>query len=375
MKIGALTLTLVLAMAGAVPTVMAQDKPAPKATEGPKLKVGDAAPKIEVVKWVKGTPVDKLDPNKIYVVEFWATWCGPCIRNIPHLTELQKEYKGKVQFIGVSIWEDQDSEAPQEKGTKFLTTVEDFVKDMGDKMDYTVAFGGDRGTMSETWMKPAGLRGIPAAFIVKDGKIAWIGHPARMDEDLAAVVAGTYDPSKAAERAAKQQEKEAKGRQISNRIGLALQEDRKEDALKAIDELVEFDPSMALPVAGTKFKLMMEVKGPDAAYGYAREITSGKGKDDAQLLNQIAWTILDDADVTKRDFDYALTVAERANDVTNGKSAAILDTLARAHFEKGDVNKAIEFQTKALNAITKAEEDMFRDQMEEALKKYKAAKK
>ncbi len=372
MKFGALTLTLVLAMTGAVPTLMAQDKPAPKAAEGPKLKIGDAAPKIEVVKWVKGSAVESYAPGKIYVVEFWATWCGPCIRNIPHLTELQKQYKDKVQFVGVSIWEDN---VPPEEGQTYLSRVEAFVKDMGEKMDYTVAFGGDHGTMADTWMKAAGLRGIPAAFIVKDSKIVWIGHPARMDEDLAAVVAGTYDPAKAAERAAKQQEKEAKGRQISNRIGLALQEDRKEDAIKAIDELVEFDPTMALPVASTKFKLLMDVKGPDAAYGYARQITDGKGKDDAQALNQIAWMILDEDGIAKRDYDYALSVAERANQVSNGKNAAILDTLARAHFEKGNIDKAIDFQTKALSAITKSEEDMFRADMEEALKKYKAAKK
>jgi thiol-disulfide isomerase/thioredoxin len=61
-------------------------------------------PPLKVAKWIKGKPVQRFEPGKVYVVEFWATWCGPCRRSIPHLTELAKKFKGKVTFIGVSIW-------------------------------------------------------------------------------------------------------------------------------------------------------------------------------------------------------------------------------------------------------------------------------
>lgn len=136
------------------------------------LKVGDKAPELKIDAWVKGEQITGFEKGKVYVVEFWATWCGPCIKNIPHLTELQKEYKD-VAFIGVAASErGDDAKSKQEK-------VEKFVKDKGDEMGYRVAFDGDR-EMSKDWMQAAGQGGIPCAFIVDgEGKVAFIGHPAK----------------------------------------------------------------------------------------------------------------------------------------------------------------------------------------------------
>src|SRR5215470_10631086 len=74
------------------------------ASAAEQLGVGDAAPKLEVKEFVKGEPVKQFDKGKIYVVEFWATWCPPCRESIPHLTGLQKKHKDVV-FIGVSVSE------------------------------------------------------------------------------------------------------------------------------------------------------------------------------------------------------------------------------------------------------------------------------
>ncbi len=112
------------------------------------------------------------------MVEFWATWCGPCRATIPHLTELAHKYKDKgVRFIGVDVWE---------RDTKLVAP---FLAEMGDKMDYSVALDDvpkdgkpADGAMAKNWMKAAEENGIPTAFVVRDGKIAWIGHPIEMDE-------------------------------------------------------------------------------------------------------------------------------------------------------------------------------------------------
>ena len=47
------------------------------------LGVGDDAPALEVSKWAKGEKIDKLEKDRTYVVEFWATWCGPARTSIP----------------------------------------------------------------------------------------------------------------------------------------------------------------------------------------------------------------------------------------------------------------------------------------------------
>lgn len=145
-------------------------------TQAATLKVGDPAPKLEAGKWIQGDPVTRFEPGKAYLVEFWATWCGPCRATIPHLNELHSKFKEKgLVVIGQNVWERDES------------LVAPFVKKMGDKMSYRVALddksGSKEGKMAKTWMEAAGRNGIPSAFLVdKTGKIAWIGHPMQLKE-------------------------------------------------------------------------------------------------------------------------------------------------------------------------------------------------
>src|SRR4051812_31324782 len=78
----------------------AQDKPPVT------LKPGDPAPPLRVSKWLKGGPIPKLEKGKVYVMEFWATWCGPCVAGMPHVTKLQKKYADRgVVVIGMNVGE------------------------------------------------------------------------------------------------------------------------------------------------------------------------------------------------------------------------------------------------------------------------------
>ena len=47
--------------------------------------------------------------GKVILIDFWATWCGPCIKEIPSLIELEKEYYGKdITFVSISFDKDAD---------------------------------------------------------------------------------------------------------------------------------------------------------------------------------------------------------------------------------------------------------------------------
>ena len=72
----------------------AQTKPA-QAAPAQTLNIGDKAPAINVETWVKGEPITGYESGRVYVVEFWATWCGPCIAQMPHLSQIARTYKDK----------------------------------------------------------------------------------------------------------------------------------------------------------------------------------------------------------------------------------------------------------------------------------------
>jgi thiol-disulfide isomerase/thioredoxin len=317
------------AMLACGPMALAQtDKPAPKDQKAQvkKLAVGDKAPAIKVEKFIKGEPVKEFEKGKVYVVEFWATWCRPCIAAFPHLSELQKEYKDKgVTFIGTNIWERGYSEST-------IATVADFVKNQGDKMAYTVAYDGGTKFMEENWMNAAGIRGIPAAFVVnKEGKIAWIGNPHDKDFDsvIAKVAAGSLD------------------------------------AIETIDP------------RALNSEIMGAIKAKDFAKvtEIGNRVLNGPGKDNPEALNVVAWTTVDPAsglDKKDMDLDLAMKAAERANELTKGKSGEILDTLARVYFIKGDIAKAIELQTKAVEL---APSEKLKEELSKVLDEYKNAKR
>ena len=122
-----------------------------------ELTVGDKAPALKVANWVKGKPVN-LGKGSYTVVEFWATWCGPCKQSIPHLSDMANAYKGKVNFVGVSVWES--------KPIDYTTKVPAFVKEMGSKMNYNVATDTSDQHMAKQWLQAAGENGIPSAFLI-----------------------------------------------------------------------------------------------------------------------------------------------------------------------------------------------------------------
>lgn len=138
-------------------------------------KPGDAVTPETLGKldWIRGEAPKEWEPGKVYILECWATWCGPCVAAIPHVDGLYDKYSEKgLRVIGVNVWED-----GKEK-------VADFVAKKGEGMSYPVAYTGKGGAFETEWLTPAGVGGIPHAFVVKDGKVILATHPMQLNAEM-----------------------------------------------------------------------------------------------------------------------------------------------------------------------------------------------
>jgi thiol-disulfide isomerase/thioredoxin len=120
-----------------------------------------AAPSLGAVQWI--TPVPDA-AGKVILIDFWATWCGPCRAAIPELNAIQARFKNDLVVVGLS------DESPE--------TIRAFRRQV--RMDYAVATDPARG------MKRAlGVQGIPNVFILStDGVVRWQGIPMDPEELL-----------------------------------------------------------------------------------------------------------------------------------------------------------------------------------------------
>ena len=166
-------------------------------TAKPTFKIGDAAPALQPISWIQGTPVTKYEPGHVYVVEFWATWCPPCIKTMPRLSALQKKYPDTLTVVGVNV------EALLGHEPK-ADAVPAFMKKWGKDMAYTVAMDDPtKKTISDAWITASGSLGIPTACIIDgQGKLAWVGYPDLVqsyafDQALHDTVAGKIDLARA----------------------------------------------------------------------------------------------------------------------------------------------------------------------------------
>jgi len=165
------------------PAVVAQD------TARARLAAGDPAPALQCGAFLRGEAFEAFPPGRVTVVEFWATWCGPCIGAFPHLSALQREYRERgLTVLGVDVWEEK---GPVVRGE---AEVRKFVEARAAQLAYSVALDREDGAMARNWLEAAGLRGIPATFVVDGaGKLAWIGHPDALALVLQELYAGTWD--------------------------------------------------------------------------------------------------------------------------------------------------------------------------------------
>lgn len=125
--------------------------------------------------WLQGTPVKEWEKDKVYIFEFWATWCGPCLAAMPHMEQLHQAFKDnpRMQIVGVNVMDRKSPEALKE-----------FLKNRPSPLNYTMAVDVDGKKTKEKWLDPLEVNGIPHAFAIKNGKLIWRGHPAKLSEEI-----------------------------------------------------------------------------------------------------------------------------------------------------------------------------------------------
>ncbi|MCM3876591.1 MAG: TlpA family protein disulfide reductase [Thermoanaerobaculia bacterium] len=273
------------------------------------LGVGDVAPALEVESWLHGPPVKLFAPGTVYVIEFWATWCGPCVANVPRLSEIARAYRGRVEVVGAT--------SPDRWGNS-LEAVRKFITAKGERIAYHVAWlpesagpTGDVGIHRNPWFRQAGLENLPTAFVVDGrGRIAWIGDPLTVDGPLRRILAGDWDLAAATRRWGDSRRAEGQRRKLEQL-------------------LTSGDVAAARTLA---FRLVRR-----------------EGGDDPRLMSLVASAIAGSPLKADRALlEIAFEASARSVSLTQRKSPGMLDVLARVQFLRGDVADAIESEESAI---------------------------
>lgn len=330
--------------------IYAQDIPAPT------LDVGDPAPTLYVQEWVKGAPIQRIEKGHIYIIEFWATWCKPCIAATPHLSALARQHKGKVTVIGMDIYENEDISVHKIKA---------FVDSMGDKMDYRVGIDDDN-RMVDEWLVASGEKenGIPRSFVVNaEGRLAWIGHPKDLDTVLRQIVDNNWDINEALEK--RNEKKRLKALDLDAGYQLNYPPDvfkpgyveRPDSTLLVIAEIVRNEPKLkyAYFIAFHTFSSLLKVN-QQKAYEYGEEILTSTVEDPA--YSAIIFNVERYSDTLNLLPEiYRLGAEASQKQINQYPYPEIVDLssgynqMAKWYWRANDKSKAIASQQKAIEAL------------------------
>lgn len=125
-----------------------------------KSFLNEKAPELTVETWISKKPNTK---GKFIIIDFWATWCGPCRKAIPELNKIAKEFAKDVVVIGIS-------DEPVEKVKAMKEPVIEYYQGVDPK---------------KTMYKTLEIQGIPHVIIIDPkGIVRWEGFPLLGNHEL-----------------------------------------------------------------------------------------------------------------------------------------------------------------------------------------------
>lgn len=319
------------------------------------------APSLPEGKALKGGPLAAFEPGKTYVVSFWSAPAAEREGAVVSLIELARFDPKNLEVVCITG-------GPETVAARAL------LEKSGDLNNLRViALPPDRkrpdpGT--EAWTSLVAQDVYPRTFIVdRSGEVAFGGDVLEAAEVIGDVVGGTLTGEMAQEnrqRVAADLEK-VRAEVQGNALQMQLRADNGA-AVKVVDALLAKYPTLRSELLREKLFSLLRAERYEEAYAVADEAAHANRFNPNQL-NEMAWFIVDEEWIAEPDLDRALKMSERSVELSAGQTGAFLDTLARVHFERGDLDKAIEIQSRALAVATPRE----REELQTAMARYRAA--
>ena len=356
------------------------------AEPAPTLGIGSTAPQLDISNWFSRGPenkypiVNKFESGKVYIVEFWATWCPPCIASMPHLSALQDKYPNSLQIISIS------GEQPEAVENFLLRKVRSDPSMTYAQLTKNYCLTADPDQSSEaSYMQASGAEGIPTAFLIgKTGKIEWMGHPLEVDEPLELVLANKFDALAYQKVTLERERREAKLEAEVEEVLVLLDGGQTNQALAKLDTIIlGADGEIRRSLEFTKVEILSSVGRPALAIKQLNKMIGNASGDeltelkllkfqimalesipgaeklffeiaemakDPLMQNSAAWSVvqmnMEGGAVSPKMLAKARSLADAA--VAAVPAPSVLETQAHLIFMQGNVDQAIAIQKRAI---------------------------
>ena len=271
------------------------------------------------------------------VVLFFSTLAKSTQFDIDGFATLDERNTG-IDIIAVS------SETPQEIQALLQTATE-----RPRSKELQTVLSDPEGLWSKAILELTNRKRLPVAVAIdREGRIAWhgIATPDYAGFAIAMISSNRWD----IQTYINQIDLDALRRRNTSRISTARHQARIDGdfqkAMVSIDNVIDSDPKNVLNKLNRYEFMMVDMNQPERAYEYGHQLAA-EYHNDYITLNGLAWRVVS-MDLRSRDLDYALEISMKANALRSFDDYALLDTLARIHWMRGDRERAIQWQRKSV---------------------------
>ncbi|WP_167285342.1 TlpA disulfide reductase family protein [Marilutibacter alkalisoli] len=350
----------------------------------PRLGIGDVPPPLSPMAWIKGNQVTEFQSDHVYVVSFFATWCGASRQAMPLMSQLARQHAGDLTVIGVNVRE-------SERGDPSVESISRFVAERPESFDHIVAMDDPMtAPLFQSWMRSADMYGTPTAFVIgRDGRIVWIGIPIddravyTFEQAVADAVSGSVnlDASRAVHvETAREISEYLEAREVLADVDAARMRGDHAATLTAIDAVVAERPEYRHRTRDTRLSALLHIDESKALafaeqeleFVSAGELAEHRGR----IAGSIGRTVAGHPDLSPAAQAWALFYLRQGIEAEPEGSGGVLNWLSLAELEhaRGHIDQAIAAQERAVRLARTAREVTAESlkELERTLSEYRA---